>query len=226
MMIMNEWKGIDLSEYNTNVNWNQWTNLDFVILRAGYGKYVSQKDKLFETHYTNAKQRGIKVGIYWYSYAVTPEEAAIEAKCCLDIIKGHDIDYPVYFDIEESRQHALGCTVCSNMVKAFCDVIEAAGYSAGFYCNVSFYNSVISDAIKKRYTCWIAHWDVTKPAVNAPLWQYTVDRVNNIDMDVAYTDFSTWHKKTESKPAERKIKAKIIVDGIEYEGELKSSPDK
>ena len=226
MMVMNELKGIDISEHNANINWNQWANIDFVILRAGYGKYVSQKDKLFETHYTNAKQRGKHVGIYWYSYAVTPEEAAEEAKCCVEIIKGHNIDYPVYFDMEEASQYALGSITCSAMIKAFCDVIEAAGYSAGFYTNVDFYNSRINDDIKKRYTCWIAHWDVTKPAVNAPLWQYTVDRVNNIDLDVAYTDFSTWRKPAVSKPVEHKINVKIIIDGIEYNGELKSSPDK
>lgn len=214
-------KGIDISEHNGNLNWNNYANIDFVILRAGYGRYVNQKDKLFEQHYTNAKQRGKHIGVYWYSYAKTPAEAALEAKCCLEIIKGHEIDYPVYFDIEESSQKALGMTICSNMVKSFCDVIEAAGYSAGFYCNVDFYRTVINDTIKQKYTCWIAHWNVAQPAISAPMWQYTVDRTNNIDLDVAFTDFSEWKKpKTEKPKAKQEFTIEVKIDGKTYTGKV------
>ena len=219
-----EFKGIDISEHNANINWNQFNNIDFVILRAGYGKSVTQKDKLFEQHYVNAKQRGKHIGIYWYSYAKSTAEAVQEAKCCLEIIKGHEIDYPVYFDIEEQSQRALGVNTCSAMVEAFCQTIEAAGYSAGFYCNVDFFRSVINEHVKQRYTCWIAHWDVTKPAVNAPLWQYTVDRVNNIDLDIAYTDFSEWGKSKVKIPDTNgdypKIHIKLTIDNKQYEGDL------
>lgn len=216
-----EFKGIDISEHNSNINWNQFNNIDFVILRAGYGKSVTQKDKLFEQHYANAKQRGKHIGIYWYSYAKSTAEAVQEAKCCLEIIKGHEIDYPVYFDIEEQSQRALGVNTCSAMVEAFCQTIEAAGYSAGFYCNVDFYRNVINDTIKQRYTCWIAHWDVTAPAVKAPLWQYTVDRVNNIDLDIAYTDFSTWNKSnTEPTPKTTEYTIEIKIGNDVYTGKV------
>lgn len=203
-----ELKGIDLSEHNI-INWNQYANLDFVMLRAGYGRLVSQKDKLFEQHYANAKSRGLKVGIYWYSYAKTALEAITEAECCLEIIKGKEIDYPVYFDIEESSQKALGRDTCSDMVHAFCRTIEEAGYASGFYCNLDFYNTVISDFIKKRYTCWLAQWDVTKPSVDVPLWQYHVD---SVDHDIAYIDFSTWHKaKTEVETTTKKQEFPIEI---------------
>lgn len=186
--------GIDISAHN-NVDWNNIGDIDFVIIRAGYGKLISQRDKKLDEHYKAAKQRGKHIGIYWYSYAKTPAEAELEAMTCLAAIKGLDIDWPIYFDIEEKSQRALGRETCSAMVKAFCDVIEAAGYVAGFYCNVDFYNNVISDAVKQRYTCWIAHWNVPKPAVDTPMWQYKV--CNGIDRDYAYTDFSTWKTTTD-----------------------------
>lgn len=182
--------GIDISVHN-EIDWNKFDDIDFVIIRAGYGKLISQRDKKLDQHYTAAKQRGKHIGIYWYSYAKTPAEAELEAKTCLEAIKGLDIDFPVYFDIEEQKQRALGRETCSAMVKAFCDIIESAGYIAGFYCNVGFYNDVISDDIKKRYTCWIAHWNVKTPAVSTPMWQYT-DSNGTLDRDYAYTDFSTW----------------------------------
>lgn len=209
-----ELKGIDVSEHNI-INWNQYCNLDFVILRAGYGRLVSQKDKLFEQHYANAKSRGLKVGIYWYSYAKSADEAITEAKCCLEIIKGKEVDFPVYFDIEESSQKALGRDTCSAMIKAFCDTIEAAGYAAGFYCNLDFYNTVIDDSIKRRYTCWLAQWDVTQPSVDVKLWQYHVD---SVDHDIAYVDFSTWHKKPETNQQKWEFPIEIKIGDEVYIG--------
>ena len=212
---MSEYKGIDISAHNS-VEWESLKDIDFVIIRAGYGKLISQKDKKFENHYANAKSRGKHVGIYWYSYATTEAEAIQEAKCCLAIIKGYEIDYPVYFDMEESKQRALGKKICSGMIKAFCSEIEKAGYIAGFYTNVDFYTSVIDDEVKKCYTCWIAHWNVSKPAVTAPMWQYGV--VNNLDRDIAYTDFSTWLKQEPEHKQSKKIR--LFIDDKEYFGEI------
>lgn len=199
-------KGIDISCHN-DIDWNNIGDIDFVIIRAGYGRLISQRDKKLDQHYKAATQKSLHVGAYWYSYATTSAEAALEAKTCLEAIRGLNIDFPVYFDIEEQKQRALGRETCSAMVKAFCDVIEAAGYIAGFYCNVDFYNNVISDAIKQRYTCWLAHWNVAKPAVNAPMWQYT-DSNGKLDLDYAYTDFSTWKKPVATK-TEQQIEIKI-----------------
>lgn len=202
-------KGIDISVHN-NIDWNNIGDIDFVIIRAGYGKLISQRDKKLDEHYKAAKQHGYTVGIYWYSYAKTPAEAELEAMTCLKAIKGLDIEWPIYFDIEEKSQRALGRETCSAMVKAFCDVIEAAGYIAGFYCNVDFYNNCISDTIKQRYTCWLAHWNVSKPAVNTPMWQYAVQ--GGIDRDYAYTDFSTWKNP---------VTADLVVTKTEHQIEIK-----
>lgn len=203
-------RGIDISVHN-EIDWNKFDDIDFVIIRAGYGKLISQRDKKLDQHYTAAKQRNLHVGAYWYSYATTSAEAALEAKTCLAAIKGLDIDFPIYFDIEEQKQRALGRETCSAMVKAFCDVIEAAGYIAGFYCNVDFYNNCISDVIKCRYTCWIAHWNVSKPAVNAPMWQYT-DSNGTLDRDYAYTDFSTWKTEKNVVDSNQQLKWEFPIE--------------
>ena len=72
------YKGIDVSEHQGKIDWTKVT-ADFAILRAGYGKSVSQKDKQFDANYSGAKAKGITIGVYWYSYAMTPDEARIEA---------------------------------------------------------------------------------------------------------------------------------------------------
>lgn len=203
-------RGIDISVHN-EIDWNKMNDIDFVIIRAGYGRLISQRDKKLDEHYAAAKAKNIHIGVYWYSYATSVAEAKIEAKVCLDAIRGMRIDFPVYFDIEEQKQRALGRETCSAMVKAFCDIIESAGYIAGFYCNVGFYNDVISDDIKKRYTCWIAHWNVSKPAVDAPMWQYT-DSNGTLDRDYAYVDFSEWRNANTVVTSDQNFKFEFPVE--------------
>ena len=96
-------KGIDVSVHNGSINWNQVKaeGVQFVILRAGYGKLASQKDQRFEEYYAGAKSAGIPVGSYWYSYATGVEEAKIEAEVCISVLKGKQFEYPIYFDLEE-----------------------------------------------------------------------------------------------------------------------------
>lgn len=84
-------EGIDASVHNGVIDWNavkQSGKVDFAILRAGYGKSISQKDIQFEANYRGAKAVGIPVGAYWYSYAITPAEAEAEARTFLQAIAG------------------------------------------------------------------------------------------------------------------------------------------
>ncbi|HOC34819.1 MAG TPA: GH25 family lysozyme, partial [Ruminococcus flavefaciens] len=103
-------KGIDVSVHNGNIDWGKVKadGIDFAILRAGYGRLVSQKDERFEQNYAGAKAVGLPIGAYWYSYAMTPEEAELEADVFLSVIKGKRFEMPVYFDLEEKKQFDLG----------------------------------------------------------------------------------------------------------------------
>lgn len=212
-------EGIDISEFN-NINWDSYKNLNFVIIRAGYGRYENQKDKLFEQHYSNAKNRNIPKGCYWYSYAKSVSEAIEEANVCLKIIKGKQFEYPIYIDVEEKTQFALGKEMVSSIIKAFCETLEKAGYCVGFYCNLNFYNNVVSDEIKKRFTCWLAQWDVNTPSVSVPLWQYHVD---SVDHDKCSMDFPKIIKERHLngfRPETKKIKVTIEFDDHKYSGLL------
>ena len=228
-------KGIDISYCQKAVDWNT-LKVDFVIMRAGYGKYAYQKDVMFESHYKNACNKGIAKGAYWYSYAMSEAEAKEEAKACIEVLKGKKFEYPIYFDVEEPKQKALGKAKVSAIVKAFCSTMEAAGYWVGLYTNVDWYKNVITDEIKKRYAIWIASWDVAKPAINGPygIWQYKVGRINGVsgdcDLDYGYVDYPTQMKKAGKngysktpapKPAKKKtLSMTCTVDGVTYTGIL------
>lgn len=232
-------KGIDISYCQRVVNYDKLPGqIDFAIIRAGYGRVASQKDSMFEKHYSELKKRGIPMGVYWYSYASNVSQAIEEANVCLQIIKGKEFEYPIYIDVEENSQYNLGKTAVSAIVKAFCDTLEKAGYFAGYYTSASWIKNVISDEVRNRYTGWIAHWDVSAPMYTMPLWQYglrQVDGIGQCDVDYAYTDFPTLIKSNgyngftgsgvtvPEKPIETKlktVKVTIEIDGVKYSGDL------
>lgn len=190
------YKGIDVSVWQGNsidFNMVKASGIDFVIIRAGYGN--GNKDKYFETNYSKAKAAGLHVGAYWYSYATSADGAKQEAKSCASVLSGKQIDYPVYFDIEEKSQLARGRNFCSSLTTAFCTELESRGYYAGFYTSLSSLNSVVTDAVKKRFTVWVAQWasKCSYPSAYG-VWQYSSKgKVNgisgNVDMNYSYIDF-------------------------------------
>ena len=106
-------KGIDVSKHNGTIDWQKVKNsssVDFAVLRAGYGKLLSQKDQQFERNYAECRKYGIPCGTYWYSYAQSVSEIQTEAGVFLEAIKGKQFEYPVYLDFEEESQYKLGQT--------------------------------------------------------------------------------------------------------------------
>ena len=152
--------GIDVSRHNGAINWNSVKDsgkVDFVILRAGYGKLTSQKDERFEEYYSACKKLGIPVGAYWYSYAKTVTEAEQEARVFLEIIKGKQFEFPVYLDFEEASQFRLGKVTCSAMARAFLEIVESAGYFVGIYSSKSGLENYLDAEIREKYSVWVAH---------------------------------------------------------------------
>ena len=194
-------KGIDVSYHQGNINWTKVKgNVDFAILRAGYGDVISypkQIDSTFERNYKGCKDNNIPCGVYWYSYARSVTEAKQEAKACLSVIKGKTFEYPIYFDLEEQSQFAKGKAFCESIVKAFCDTLEEAGYYAGLYMSRSPLQTYISDSVAKRYALWIAEYNSKcNYGGNYGIWQYSsTGKVNgisgNVDMDYCYIDYPT-----------------------------------
>lgn len=200
-------KGIDVSYAQGNISWShvKADGVQFALIRAGYGKELSQKDSQFENNYTGCKSNGIPCGAYWYSYAKSVEEAKQEAKTFLQIISEKTFEYPVYIDLEEKSQFALGKKICSDIVQAFCDVMENAGYYAGLYCSTSYLDSHISDSVKSRYAIWVAQYnDKCTYTGDYGIWQHSVTghpvydyvgagRVYGVDgqcdLDYAYIDY-------------------------------------
>jgi len=201
-------KGIDVSYAQGVIDWEKVKAsglVDFAILRAGYGKETTQVDTQFERNYAACKCLGIPCGAYWFSYAMSADEAKREAQVFLQTIKGKSFEYPVYMDLENEKQFALGKAACSAIVDAFLNTLEQAGYFAGLYCSTYYLDNYLSDSIKSRYTVWCAQY-ASKCTYQNPygIWQYNVAGstehdiigqksisgiVGECDMDYCYTDY-------------------------------------
>lgn len=197
--------GIDVSYHQGLIDWQavkETGYVKFAILRAGFGRYTSQKDPKFERNYAGAKAAGIPVGAYWYSYARSAEEAHEEAKACLQVLRGKQFEFPIYFDIEDSTQEFLGKTVLTAMCEAFCDTLEKAGYFAGVYASTYWFTSKLDHArLAGRYTIWLADYraDYDKTLVRH-MHQYTSNgRVlgitGRVDLNVCTINFPAIIKK-------------------------------
>ena len=191
-----EYKGVDLSDYDEEVDWEKLSKkIDFVIIKAGtnFG-YI---DREFEKNYVGAKNNGVAVGAYWYSYAKNEEEAAREAKYCLDIIKGKQYEYPIFYYIEDLDTLYSGLT--NQIYVTFCSILEKAGYYCGVFFNTYDLDFFDKDILSK-YTVWIAsRKKYILPIYNFSIWKYGwkyYDGLNfEADSDISITDFAPFMKE-------------------------------
>ena len=178
--------GVDVSKYQKNIDWNQIkkAGVSFVIVRIGYRGYGASGtlvlDPMFEEHFTNVKNAGLKVGVYFFSQATTEAEAKEEAFACAYVLNGRKLDYPIFFDTEASgasngsgRADGLGMEDRTKCAIAFCEEVKAQGYKPGVYASTLWYRKRIDLNRLKKYTIWNAHYGVASSPIDCALWQGT-----------------------------------------------------
>lgn len=191
--------GIDVSMHQGIVNMTNVkkhnSSKDFVIIRAGYGKYSSQKDPTFENNYKNAVAAGLSVGAYWYSYATTVEDAREEANVFLNTIRGKKFDMPVAFDIEDATQVDLSNQTIGNIITTFANIVEKAGYYMMLYSYENFLINKVPSSVLKKYDIWCAN-TITKPSIKYGIHQYSFKGnvsgiIGDVDLNCTTIDYPT-----------------------------------
>lgn len=249
------YKGVDISSHNS-INWNKVDpkEIDFVIIRAGYG--FSTQDKQFKTNIENAIKKGIPVGIYWFSYAGSVEHAKKEAEFCLSVIGTYRkyITLPVFFDWENDSYNYVVKTykitptkqLVSDMAIAFLETVKKAGYKVGNYNSVSYLNTYFDNRVKDNYDTWVAHvksggqpLEQTSYKGKYTMHQYSwVGRPSgfnsNTDMDYCYVDY-IGEKSTATTPIipttptyfvdyKKEQATKVVLYNLTTQGNLFLSP--
>ena len=181
-------KCIDVSTWQGSIDFNKVKSAgyNYVIIRAGYGKEKSQKDNMFETNYKNAKSAGLKVGAYWFSYAMSPSTATAEADACLSCIKGKKFELPVYYDMEYQPAMSTSNSNYTKMAVNFCNKLKSNGFKSGVYSSASVYDYLLNRTTLKNngISIWNAEWYI-KPSITCDVWQYSEKgQVNGINTSV------------------------------------------
>ncbi|MDU2574801.1 MAG: GH25 family lysozyme [Finegoldia magna] len=156
---MNKLVGVDVSKYNGHPDWAKakQSGVQFAILRLGSGYGGGYIDKTFEYNYRECKKAGIGVGVYVASYL----NISAEIDMTLKALKGKQLEYPVYFDVEDfslNRKRYSNKQLTDYTVR-YCSEIERAGYYVGIYSNKAFLDSRLYWERIKKYDIWIAHWN-------------------------------------------------------------------
>ncbi len=189
-------KGIDVSGNQGRIDFKKVkaSGVDFVLVKAGYS---TSTVPTWETNFANAKNNGLKVGAYWYSYAMTIEDTIAEAKAFIKALKGKQLDFPVYLDLEENAQFKLGKKFCTQLVEAFCGELEKAGYYAGVYCSTYWFTNFVDEKVRAKRPAWIADYrGECGYKGDYGIWQYDAAEVlgvqNVCDRDWGYVDYSEY----------------------------------
>ena len=208
--------GIDVSQYQGNIDWATVAanGVEFAIIRIGYSGTVYGgigEDPYAKRNLEEAEKNGVKIGIYFYSSAISEEEAKREADWIAEYISPYSITYPIAIDCEgfekeSHRQHVLSQEERSNVVMAFMDRVYENGYTPMIYGDITaFENDAKWDTsrIEQKYKIWLANYkqdrenleQVSDYTGQCSMLQYSCHgRVEGIpaevDLDVAYFGYN------------------------------------
>ena len=215
--------GLDVSKWNHQkaadgsylpLDWKKIKDagFDFVILKAGStvrSGGLGGIEPTFEMDYKGAKEAGLNVGVYFYTYAHSVEEIELDALALLEYIRGKKFEFPIYLDMEESSQQSLGKDLLGKMCTKFISTLQSKGYYAGVYLNNNWLYEIFDRVeMTTLFDLWYARYVGTdSPTWNEELygkqlgmWQYTqtgvIDGIaGNFDFNYAYRDYPELMKK-------------------------------
>lgn len=189
-------KGIDVSEHNGTINWQDVVNdgNEFVIIRLGWGN--RHLDERFYDNFNGALQAGLKIGIYYYSEATSASEAAAEAEFAAYIMQDAGItpdmlDMGFWFDEENDDWKSERLTdpeEITDICTTFINTMEEAGYRCGLYANYYYLTEVIDMSRLPGIPVWCAQYSKQCDYDGAAIWQYTDGYyINGKQFDKNYT---------------------------------------
>lgn len=199
-------KGIDVSRYQGKIDWKQVAEdgVEYVIIRLGIRGYGAEGnlalDDMFVKNIEGAQAAGLKVGVYFFTQALTVDEAKQEARFVMEQLAPYKIDYPVVLDVEKvsaegARMNALDATQRTDVAIAFLEEIKAAGYKPMIYANTEMFSVLLEIDRLEAYDKWFAYYgeEMYFPYDYA-MWQYTEKGTvagikGNVDMNISFKEW-------------------------------------
>lgn len=228
-------RGIDISRWqgpNFNIAAAKAAGCKYVIARIMTGEVTPGKDSQWDNYYKQAKACGMPIGAYVFGNATTPEAARREATEALTYLAKTQCEFPIFYDVESKAMMTLSKRALTDVIKAFCEAVESAGYWVGIYSSTDVFNNKMYDTELKRWSHWVADWRGNKPTLKSgadvQIWQ-TGSQKNyqpgiEVDQDICYVDFyeskikarglNNWPKPTETRPDDTDEELSLALSSI------------
>ncbi len=205
--------GCDLSYHNKYVNFDELaaSGCEFVMLRCGYRGYSAgglAKDEKFEQYASEAERVGLKLGVYFFTQALTVEEAEEEAEYTIKLIENHKISYPVAFDTEyiddetaRSNTTEISDELRTEIITTFCEKIKEAGYYPMVYASENWIRRYMNVEQLRQYDFWAPQYlEENDFLYDFTMWQYTdkgsIPGVKGeVDLDISMVDYASFVPK-------------------------------
>lgn len=195
--------GIDVSSHQGMIDWKKVkeAGVQFAYIRCGYRGYETgliNKDETFDYNISQAKANGIQVGVYFFSQAVSQEEAEEEAEFTLSCMKKYDIDLPVVYDFEKpggifARTYTQSKDVTTENAVLFCHIMQRKGYDAMIYNSTNLFEKLFNLEYIQEFGTWVAHYNTPYPTYpyTYQIWQYSdsgkIDGIDQaVDLDLMF----------------------------------------
>ena len=198
--------GIDVSIHQNEIDWEKVkaAGIDFAMIRLGYRGYGSgeaQIDENFLKNVQGADAAGINVGVYFFSQAITTDEAIEEAQIVVDNLDGLNITYPVVYDWEiiyddDARTDNVPVDTLTDCCVAFCEAIKSKGYTPMVYQNKRTTMFKLDLSRLTDYDFWLAEYnDEPTYYYDFTMWQYTSTGTvpgieGDVDLNISFKDYS------------------------------------
>lgn len=204
--VVHSLKGIDVSKHQEEINWKKVAQdgVSYAFIRGGYRGYSEGRileDDYFQDNIEGALDNGIEVGVYFYTQALSEEEAVEEAEFLLDLLEPYDVTYPVVLDLEDpenasARTAGMTREEYTKAAIAFLETVKNAGYTPMVYGNLKTFMLMLDLEQLEEYDKWFAYYNTP---VYFPyeftIWQYSskgsVDGIKgDVDMNVGMKDYA------------------------------------
>ena len=239
---------IDVSRHNGAIDWKKVAagGVKYAVIRVGYRGWGDEGNLKIDSqaleNLKNAKAAGLKIGVYFFSTAITEEEAVEEASLAVKVVKeaGVRLDLPIYCDSEWSntagngRSDDLSKISRTEIVRAFCETVKSAGYKPGLYCSSSWLQYQLDASQVSGYALWIANWKSPDALPGCQMQQYCADgndseNYNTVPGVPTLVDVNYYYPSGDmekgTKPGGEAIRPPAPESGSESESESGSEPE-
>ena len=196
---------VDVSAWQGAIDWKavRNDNVRYAIIRAvTWNNDNPIPDTRFLSNVKAAKDAGLKVGAYIYTYALNEEQVRAEVEVFKGLMQtleseGYTLDLPVFVDHEDPSLLTGIPSVerRTELLRLEMVLLDHAGYQAGFYASTSWArNQIYGAALQQEgYVLWIADWRGYNGWGDCDFWQFTnkgqVSGISgNVDLDYLLND--------------------------------------